>query len=115
MRGEVGDYISLESKYSNYSFMSKRTSSRESSTLMSERKIVKSYETNNRLIIEKEKEERKENIIIKGIKIDSELLKERIDIFLRSKLGVETKVKTCRVSGKVIVVKFENVKRGYEK
>lgn len=83
--------------------MSKRTSSRGSSVLMSERKIEKI----GKLVSDKKRGKRRENII-KGIKINRELSKERIKIFLRSKLRVEAKVKTWKVSGEVIVIKLEN-------
>lgn len=83
--------------------MSKRTSSRGSSVLMSERKIEKI----GKLVSDKKRGKRRENII-KGIKINRELSKERIKIFLKSKLRVETKVKTWKVSGEVIVIKLEN-------
>lgn len=57
-----------------------------------------------RLVEEKEKEEKKDNIVIKGVKVSERVRKEDIEKFINEKLGLQVKAKWCRLSGKVVVV-----------
>lgn len=61
-----------------------------------------------RMVKEKDKEERKENIVIKGRVWTDGTARNKIEIFIKEKLGIEIKVKSWRQSGKVIVVKLES-------
>lgn len=56
---------------------------------------------------EKEREERKCNIIIKGLKLLAED-KEGIENFLRDRIKVDCRILSCRRSGPVIVAKCES-------
>lgn len=65
-----------------------------------------------RLVVEKEKQERKNNIVFKGIKLEKEDKikkgegKEWVEDFLRKNLDIDCKIESCRISGKVIIVKL---------
>lgn len=67
-----------------------------------------------RIIIEREKEERKNNIVIKGIGLTKEVeegkkrREEWVKGFLTEKIGIECKVEYCRRSGTVIIVKLDS-------
>lgn len=41
----------------------------------------------------------------------SEIIRERVEEFIKEKLGVETKVLWCKRSGKVIIVRLQNEKK----
>lgn len=60
------------------------------------------------MIAERDRDERKNNIIIKGMDREGEITRERMEEFRREKLNIEVKVIRCRRSGGVLVVKLEN-------
>lgn len=71
-----------------------------------------------RILTEREKEERKNNTVIKGIGLPKEIeedkrnkrnkrREERAKGFLREKIGIECKVEYCRRSGTVTIVKLD--------
>lgn len=70
------------------------------SECLSEREIGKI----KKFVVEKEKEERRGNIVIKGWEIEDKITKAE---FIKKELNVEVKVKRCRISGKVIVVSLD--------
>lgn len=55
---------------------------------LSEREI----DSVKRIVLEREKEARKDNIIIREWDGRSEIIRERVEEFIKEKLGVETKV-----------------------
>lgn len=65
-----------------------------------------------RLIVEREKWERRNNILLKGVKLENEEKfkkvggKECVSEFLRENLDKVCKVESCRISGKVIIIKL---------
>jgi len=63
-----------------------------------------------KLLNNKEKEERKNNIAIKEMRYDGDirLLKEKVQEFLKEKLEINCKIKNCRISGTVIIAKLRN-------
>lgn len=71
-----------------------------------------------RWIVDKEKEERRNNFVVKGIgseecnelmKKDAKELKELVIKLISSKMGIKSKIKYCRWSGKVIIGKTSNI------
>lgn len=48
------------------------------------------------MVKEKDREERKDNIVIKGININEGMSSNRIEIFMKDRLGAEIKVKSWR-------------------
>lgn len=60
-----------------------------------------------RLVREKEKEERKNNIVIKGIKKEGWITKEWAEKFIKEKIDVEVKVNKCRKSNNVLIITLE--------
>lgn len=60
-----------------------------------------------RLVREKEKEERKNNIVIKGIKKEGWITKEWAEKFIKEKIEVEVKVNKCRKSNNVLIITLE--------
>jgi len=60
------------------------------------------------LTSEKEKEERKDNITIRGWWKVEKVEKEKVEEFLKDRLGLEIKIKGCKVNGKVIVVNLNS-------
>lgn len=73
------------------------------SKCLSERKIGKI----KKFVVEKEKEERRGNIVIKGWEIGDSITNGKAEEFIKKELDVEVKVKRCRINGKVIVVSLE--------
>jgi len=75
---------------------------------------VREVERIKRWVSEKDREERKRNVIMKGIGIPKEVGNDRkkcvdwVTDLLKDKLGLEIKVTGCRESGKVVVVKLED-------
>lgn len=73
-----------------------------------------------RWVTEKDREERKKNIVIKGIKIPKDIEGDRkgsekwIEDWIKTKIGVDMKVEGYRVSGTVLVVKIESEDRKKE-
>lgn len=63
-----------------------------------------------RMVLERKKEARKDNIIIRGWEVDGrrEITRESVEEFIKDKLGVGTKVWWCRRSENVVVVKLES-------
>jgi len=100
---------SSESGYSRYSRGSKRSKASEvsrASDNISVREVERLVRKN--LTSGKEKEERKDNIIIKGWVNVKRIEKERVEEFLKDRLGLEIKVKGCKVNGKVVVVNLNS-------
>jgi len=97
------------SGYSRYSRGSKRSKASEvsrASDNISVREVERLVRKN--LTSGKEKEERKDNIIIKGWVNVERIEKERVEEFLKDRLGLEIKVKGCKVNGKVVVVNLNS-------
>lgn len=73
-----------------------------------------------RLVMDKDKEERKNNIVIKGIEIPKEKTTQRdgnkvwAKEFLNESLGIECDIINCRESGKVIIVKLSSEEKKKE-
>lgn len=67
-----------------------------------------------KMIEDKEREERRENIVIRGIKTGETIGVEWVRRFLRSRLGIEAKILTCKKSDDVIVAKVENEEKKRE-
>jgi len=100
---------STGSGYSRYSRGSKRSKASEGSRAsdnISVREVERIVRKN--LTSEKEKEERKDNITIRGWGKVEKIEKGKVEEFLKDRLGLEIKVKGCKVNGKVIVVNLNN-------
>lgn len=67
-----------------------------------------------RMVLEQEKRERKNNIVIKGVKIEGRVGKEWVQNFIKEKIRVETKILDCRKSETVIIAKIENEEKKRE-
>lgn len=62
-------------------------------------------------MVEKKKKERRDNIVIKRLKIEDRVTNKKMEGFIKEELGKEdVKVKRCRKSGKVIEVNLEREK-----
>lgn len=61
-----------------------------------------------KLVMEKEKEEKRDNIVIKGLYVEERINNECVQMFIKGNLGIAIKVKRCRVSRNVIVTTMEN-------
>lgn len=51
--------------------------------------------------MDKEKEEKRDNIVIKGLCVKERINNEWVQMFIKGNLGIAIKVKRCRVSGNV--------------
>lgn len=97
-----------DGRRSIYSYVSTRSVGNESR--FSDREVVRL----KRWVTEKDREERRKNIVIEGIKMPKELEGDKksgekwIEELIKIKLGVDMKTKGYRVSGTVVVVKLEN-------
>lgn len=60
-----------------------------------------------RIVKEKEKEERKNNIVIKGIIAEIMVTKEGVEKFIKEKIKLEVKVINYRKNGNVIIATLE--------
>lgn len=69
-----------------------------------------------RMVVEKDKEERKGNITIKGMstKEECKVGKAEIEKMLKEKLGVECVIESCRLSGTVIIPKVNSMEKKLE-
>lgn len=113
-RSNEGDGRS-EISGSRYTFSRRGSSyngSRYSEDRLSERKV----KYIRKWVVDKEKEERKCNIVIKDKTSwkEGENGKEWVESFIKEKLGVQCKVTECRNSGFVIVAKIENEEKKKE-
>lgn len=67
------------------------------------------------MVLERDREERKNNNYnnkkIRHIDVRIEITKERVEEFIKKKLGLETKVLRCRKSGREGIVRLENGKK----
>lgn len=61
-----------------------------------------------KMVIDKEKEERKDNIVIKGAETEEKDLKKWVIEFLKEKMDIKVEIISCRKSGRVIVVKLKD-------
>lgn len=68
----------------------------------------KEIESVRKWVRKKEREERVNNIVIKGLRRGRIVDKEGVKEFLKEKLGIDTVVIGCRVSGNVVIAKIEN-------
>ncbi|XP_070163512.1 golgin subfamily A member 6-like protein 22 [Polyergus mexicanus] len=105
--GEVSDSYVGKSRESR----SRRSSFRGSgsSAISEDRLSSKEIERLKRMVTEKERAERRNNIVIKGIDV-KELDKDRREWakdFLKSRLGVACGIISVRISGPVIIVKID--------
>jgi len=108
-RWERESRSSTGSGYSKYSRSSKRSKASGGSRVsdnISVREVERIVRKN--LTSEKEKEERKDNIIIKGWVNVERIERERVEEFFKDRLGLEIKVKGCKVNGKVVVVNLNS-------
>lgn len=87
----------VKSRFSN------RASSRMTSDRWSESFSEREIGRIKRIIVEKEKEERRNNIVLKGVGAEGKAMKEWVEEFIKEKLGVEIKMVKCKLSEKVIV------------
>jgi len=94
---------------------------RESSSTRSEGEIsvgsslsTREVERIRRWVTEKDRDERRRNIILKGIRLLKGIEKDRkreaewVKRMIKEKVGVDINVLGCRESGTVLVVKLEN-------
>lgn len=58
-----------------------------------------------RIVMDKEKDESKNNIVLKDAKLERNL-KERVLKFIKHNIDFECKILHCRLSGKVVIVKL---------
>lgn len=112
-----GDEMSVVSKNSSrYS----RWENSVGSGVMSEgsdRLSVREVSKIKKIIVDREKEEKKNNIVIKGIKkeaTENSNLKEWVEKLLKNKLGKEYNLEYCRWSGSVILAKVKNIEEKIE-
>lgn len=103
VRSRASDNKSCKS-YRSYDSRSVRSGYTIDSEGLSDREIDKL----KRMVIDKEKEERRENIVIKGVDTDKRDLKKWVKEFLEEKMEVEVEVISCRKSGKVLVAKLKD-------
>ncbi|XP_011694051.1 PREDICTED: trichohyalin-like [Wasmannia auropunctata] len=79
-----------------------------------DRLSVREVERLKRFVSDKEREERRNNVIIRGVKMEKEIEGDRkkcaewIKSWFKEKLGVEGGVVFCRKSGTVLLVKLES-------
>lgn len=59
-----------------------------------------------RMVMEKEKEERRDNIVVKGVDTEEKDLKKWIKEFLKDKMEIEVDIVSCRKSGKILIAKL---------
>lgn len=114
-RSEIGSGIGiLFSERSREYGTSKRgeSSTRRTSMSSEERTSLSGRDVNifKRIILEKEREERRNNIVIKGLTFMEKEgdKKEKVKEWLNKKLEVESNIVWCKKSGKVLVVKLEH-------
>lgn len=106
---QIGDRLEVSSMVSSGGRGSRATSV---VSMVSEGRYSEKNLGRIRILTEREKEERKNNTVIKGIGLPKEIeedkkrRKERAKGFLREKIGIECKVEYCR-SGTVIIVKLD--------
>jgi len=100
---EGKSYRSFRS-YRSYGSMSGKSGNTLDSVGLSDREIDKV----RRMVVDKEKEERKDNIVIKGVDIEEEDLKKWVSEFIKEKMEIEVEIVSCRKSGKVLVAKLKD-------
>lgn len=61
-----------------------------------------------RMIFDKEKKERRDNVVIKGVNTEEKDLKKWISEFIKEKMEIEVEIVSCRKSGKVLVTKLKD-------
>ena len=93
--GDTGSVWSLRSSVSGMSM--------RSAISFSDREMAKM----KRMVFEKDRNDRKNNIVIREVEPDVERLKEWIEEFAEDRLGVKVNVDYARISGKVVVAKIE--------
>ena len=93
--GDTGSVWSLRSGVSGMSM--------RSAISFSDREMAKM----KRMVNEKDRSDRKNNIVIRGVEPEMERLKEWVEEFAEDRLGVKVKVEYARISGKVVVAKIE--------
>lgn len=111
--GTSGEGSEREDGRSIYSYRSGRSSVTGRSSggsRLSDREVDKI----KRWVVEKDREERRCNIIIKGVRVPEGARKDRKEgkewaaALIKEKIGVECGVVGCRESGTVVIVKLEN-------
>lgn len=80
------------------------------SRMSEDRLSVREVDKIKRMLSSREKEERKNNVVIKGLgkEMEKEINIERVEAFFKDKLNIICKVDACWRSGNVVVVKLEN-------
>lgn len=67
------------------------------------------------LLINREKEERKKNVVVKGTGREiGENLEKKVKKFIKNKVGIECKIEKCQKSGYVIIAKLKKEKKKQE-
>lgn len=104
------DYSEEESDYDYRSrFGSERSSmmSLDRMSKVSECFSKREIDKLKKFMVEKEKEERRNNNVIKGWEIGEMITNEKAKEFIKKELDVEVRVKRSRMSGRIIVVSLE--------
>jgi len=105
---------SVKSRYSVGSVRGESCERSEGEVSVGSGLSVREIERIKRWVTEKDREERKRNVIIKGIRMPKEVGNDRkkcinwVTDLLKDKIGLEVKVVGCRESGTVVVVKLED-------
>lgn len=101
IRSKDGSWLSH--KLSREGSVSTYVSEVESNESLRARKIGKI----RRITLEKEKKDRKENVVIKGMNIEERII-HWAEKLIEEKLKIVIKVKKVKVSGKVIIARLES-------
>lgn len=89
------------------SWLSSRGSSRLSLDKWSDSLSDKDIGKIKRMLMDRDKEERRNNIVIKGANIEGRVTKEWVEELIKGKLGIEIRIVRCKLSGKMIVATVE--------
>lgn len=85
----------------------KKEEERTESSSLKERFSDKIIDKIVRMMEEEEKKERKDNIVIKGLRLMDDVSKDWVQNFLKQSIKVEARILSCRKSGKVIIAKVK--------
>lgn len=103
IRSEDGSWLSHKLSREGSVGVSTYVSEVESNESLRDRKTGKI----RMIMLEKEKKERKENVVIKGMNIEERII-HWAEKLIEEKLKIVIKVKKVKVSGKVIIVRLES-------
>jgi len=102
-RSNISESKSYRS-YKSYGNMSEKSGNTLDSVGLSDKEIDKV----RRMVFDKEKEERRDNIVIKGVDTEEKDLKKWVSKFIKEKMEIEVEIVSCRKSGKVLVAKLKD-------